>query len=138
AAGQTPPRLLTGAEQDADVAALLAGHLESGTGPAWPDPLTAEVRVTARFRAELRDLFARATEAGIDPRGLRELGRRVARPEWIAAGEFFDEYLDVVARAREEQRDPSELIRLSIAVLDDGEPGERIGGLRLVVIDDLP
>lgn len=137
AAGATPPRLLTGAEQDADVAALLDGHLEGG-GPAWPDPLTPEVRRTARFRAELRDLWARATEQGLDPRRLRDLGRTTGRTEWVAAAEFWDEYLDVVAGAREEQRDPSELMRLAIRVLDSGDPGERVAGLRLVIVDDLP
>jgi superfamily I DNA/RNA helicase/RecB family exonuclease len=138
AAGETPPRLVTGAEQDADLAALLDGHLSTGTGPAWPDPLTPEVRRTARFRAELRDLFARATEQGVDPRRLRELGRATSRPEWVAAGEFFDEYLDIVASARPEQRDPAELARLAIATLDAGGGGERVAGLRLVVVDDLP
>jgi superfamily I DNA/RNA helicase/RecB family exonuclease len=138
AAGETPPRLVTGAEQDADLAALLDGHITAGTGPSWPDPLTPDVRRTARFRSELRDLFARATEQGIDPRRLRELGRATDRVEWIAAGEFFDEYLDVVASARPEQRDPAELARLAIATLDAGGGGERVAGLRLVVIDDLP
>ena len=138
AAGQTPPRLVTGAEQDADLAALLEGHTESDTGPDWPEPLTPEVRATTRFRAELRDLFARATEQGIDPARLRELGRRTGRPEWEAAGEFFDEYLDVVASARPEQRDPAELARLAVGVLDAGGGGDRITGLRLVVVDDLP
>lgn len=138
AAGETPPRLVTGAEQDADLAALIEGHLAAGTGPAWPDPLTPEVRRTARFRSELRDLFSRATEQGIDPRRLRELGRSTGRAEWVAAGEFFDEYLDVVASARPEQRDPAELARLAIATLDAGGGGERVAGLRLVVIDDLP
>lgn len=138
AAGATPPRLLTGAEQDADVASLLEGHLASGGGPDWPEPLGPEVRRTARFRAELRDLFARATEYGIDPRRMHELGRATGHPAWIAAAEFLDEYLDVVAGAREEQRDPSELVRLAIATLDDGDPGERIAGVRLVVVDDLP
>jgi superfamily I DNA/RNA helicase/RecB family exonuclease len=138
AAGETPPRLVTGAEQDADLAALLAGHLSAGTGPDWPEPLTPEVRRTARFRSELRDLLARATEQGIDPRRLRELGRATSRPEWVAAGEFFDEYLDVVASARPEQRDPAELARLAIATLDAGGGGERVAGLRLVVVDDLP
>lgn len=138
AAGRTPPRLLTGAEQDADVAALLDGHLRDGGGPAWPDPLTAEVRVTARFRAELRDLLSRATEQGIAPGRLAALGRETGRAEWVAAAEFFDEYLDVVAGAREEQRDPSELARLAVAVLDAGGGGERIDGLRLVLVDDLP
>ncbi|WP_395641100.1 UvrD-helicase domain-containing protein, partial [Pseudolysinimonas sp.] len=138
AAGETPPRLVTGAEQDADLAALLEGHIESEEGPDWPEPLTPEVRRTARFRSELRDLFSRATEQGIDPRRLRELGRATSRAEWVAAGDFFDEYLDVVASARPEQRDPAELARLAIATLDAGGGGERIAGLRLVVVDDLP
>jgi superfamily I DNA/RNA helicase/RecB family exonuclease len=138
AAGEAPPRLVTGAEQDADIAALLDGHIATGTGPEWPDPLTPEVRRTSRFRSELRDLFARATEQGIDPRRLRDLGRATGRPEWVAAGEFFDEYLDVVASARPEQRDPAELARLAIATLDAGGGGERVAALRLVIIDDLP
>lgn len=138
AAGETPPRLVTGAEQDADLAALLDGHVATGTGPSWPEPLTPEVRRTARFRSELRDLFSRATEQGINPRRLRDLGRATARPEWVAAGEFFDEYLDVVSSARPEQRDPAELARLAIAVLDDGGGGDRVAGLRLVIVDDLP
>jgi superfamily I DNA/RNA helicase/RecB family exonuclease len=144
AAGHTPPRLVTGAEQDADLAALLEGHLaDRGTGPAWPDPLTPEVRRTARFRSELRDLFARATEQGIGPERLRELGRSAERPEWVAAGEFLDEYLDVVASARSEQRDPAELGQLAVTLLDagvagDGSCGERVDGLRLVIADDLP
>lgn len=138
AAGVAPPRLLTGAEQDADIAALLEGHLVDGGGPAWPDPLTPEVRRTARFRAELRDLFARATELGFGPARLRALGRDGERPAWVAAADFLDEYLEIVAAAREDQRDPSELLRLAIAVLDAGGGGERVEGLRLVVVDDLP
>lgn len=138
AAGEQPPRLITGAEQDADLAALLEGHAATGTGPDWPEPLTPEVRATARFRAELRDLFARATEQQVDPARLRDLGRRTGRREWEAAGEFFDEYLDVVASARPEQRDPAELARLAVAVLDAGGGGERVAELRLVVVDDLP
>ncbi|HWH97800.1 MAG TPA: ATP-dependent DNA helicase, partial [Pseudolysinimonas sp.] len=148
AAGTTPPRLVTGAEQDADLAALLEGHIDARTGPAWPDPLTPEVRRTTRFRSELRDLFSRATEQGVDPGRLRELGRATGRPEWVAAGDFFDEYLDVIASARPEQRDPAELARLAIATIDGaGGPGargevsaggERVAGLRLVIIDDLP
>jgi superfamily I DNA/RNA helicase/RecB family exonuclease len=138
AAGGTPPRLVTGAEQDADFAALLDGHLLAGVGPQWPDPLGPEVRRTARFRAELRDLWGRATEQGIDPRRLSDIGHATGRPEWVAAGEFFDEYLDVVASARPEQRDPAELARLAVATLDQDGGGERVAGLRLVVVDDLP
>ncbi len=138
AAGETPPRLVTGAEQDADLAALLDGHLADGGGPEWPEPLGPEMRRTVRFRAELRDLLARATEQGVDPRRLRELGRATDRPAWVAAAEFFDEYLDVVASARPAQRDPAELARLAVAALDAGGGGDRVAGLRLVVVDDLP
>ena len=138
ASGVAAPRLVTGAEQDADIAALLEGHLASAGGPQWPDPLSPDVRRTGRFRSELRDLLSRATEQGVDPARLRQLGRATGRPEWIAAAEFFDEYLDVVASARPEQRDPAELARLAIATLDDGGGGERVAGLRLVVVDDVP
>jgi len=39
AAGLAPPRLLTGGDQDSDIAQLLAGHAEGGGGPRWPEPL---------------------------------------------------------------------------------------------------
>lgn len=134
AAGQAPPRLITGAEQDADLAALLDGDTTSG----WPETLGPEVRATARFRAELRDLLARAAEQEISPARLGELGRATGRPEWVAAARFLDGYLDVVASARPEQRDPAELARLAIAELDAGGGGDRVAGLRLVLVDDLP
>ena len=37
--GQPAPRLLSGADQDLVLGDLLAGHRESGGGPAWPDDL---------------------------------------------------------------------------------------------------
>ncbi|MEO8528057.1 MAG: ATP-dependent DNA helicase [Pseudolysinimonas sp.] len=139
ASGVDVPRLVTGAEQDADLGALLAGHIESGTGPDWPEPLTPEVRRMPRFRSELRDLFARATELDLDPIGMRRLGLATNRPEWVAASEFWSEYLDVIASAREEQLDSAELARFAARILDDREgSAERVAGLRLVVVDDLP
>jgi superfamily I DNA/RNA helicase len=58
-AGVQPPRLVTGGEQDADIAQLLEGQLVEGTGPEWPDTLGPEVRALRGFRSELRELMAR-------------------------------------------------------------------------------
>lgn len=54
--GEPMPRLISGAEQDAVLRELLAGHEESGSGPDWPPHLTP-ARSTRGFRAQLRDLL---------------------------------------------------------------------------------
>src|SRR5690606_15270790 len=92
AAGETPPRLLSGGDQDNDIAQLLAGHLADGTGPAWPEHLGPEVRALRTFRTELRELMMRATELGVSPARLRSLGREHARDDWVAAADFIEEY----------------------------------------------
>ncbi len=137
AAGANPPRLVTGAEQDADIAQLLEGHLIDGGGPAWPETLGPEVRRLRGFRTELRELMMRATEYYVTPSRLRELGIRTDHPEWVAAAQFIDEYLGVVSNFRESQFDPAELARLAIAAIDAAAPGDRVSQLRLVVVDDL-
>ncbi|OBK24742.1 ATP-dependent DNA helicase [Mycobacterium asiaticum] len=91
--GDAPPRLLTGAEQDAIVRELLVGDIEDGTW--WPDHLLPALR-TAGFANELRNLLARCAERGVDPQALERLGRRCDRPEWIAAGRFARQYEQVM------------------------------------------
>lgn len=137
AQGLTPPRLISGGEQDSDVAALLAGHLDDGTGPDWPERLGPEVRRLRVFRTELRELMMRATERGLAPDDLRALGREHEHPEWIAAGHFMDEYRSVLAFARDDQFDTAELIALAIRSLHGGEPGELAAALRIVLVDDV-
>lgn len=137
AAGAAPPRLLTGGEQDADIAALLDGHRESGLGPDWPDSLGTEVRGLRQFRTELRELMMRATEFDVSTARLRELGVATGRPEWVAAGDFIDEYLQVLSYSRDGQVDPAELARFAVAAISSESPGERVAPLRLVVVDDL-
>ncbi|MEP6481646.1 MAG: ATP-dependent DNA helicase [Rhodoglobus sp.] len=137
AAGTTPPRLVTGGEQDADIAGLIAGDLEEGTGPVWPEELGPEVRGLRRFRTELRELMMRATEYDVPPARLRQLGREHGHPEWTAAADFIDQYLNVVSTSREAQFDPAELARFAIAAIGSGEPGQRVSALRLVLVDDL-
>ena len=134
--GAPLPRLATGGDQDADISQLLHGHAEDGTGPRWPEPLTAEVRALRGFRTELREFMARATEYGISPDALRDLGERSEHPEWVAAADFIAEYLQVVATSREYQLDSAELVQFAVAALD-GFAGERVSRLRLVIIDDL-
>lgn len=91
--GDAPPRLLTGAEQDAIVRELLAGDLEDGTW--WPEHLLPALS-TAGFANELRNLMARCAERGVDPLELERLGRRCGRPEWAAAGRFARQYEQVM------------------------------------------
>jgi superfamily I DNA/RNA helicase/RecB family exonuclease len=137
AAGSLPPRLVTGGDQDADIAELLRGHIEDGTGPSWPDNLEPDVRGLRRFRTELRELMMRATEYGIKPERLRDLGHSTGRPEWVAAADFIREYLAVVSSSRENGYDAAELSSVAAAAIAGNNPGERVAALRLVVVDDL-
>jgi superfamily I DNA/RNA helicase len=135
--GAEPPRLVTASELDADIAAILEGHVATGTGPAWPDLLDEGVRRLRGFRTELRDLMARATEFDIDPVRLRALGRQTGRPEWVASADFIEDYLRIVATSRQAQLDPAELARFAVAEIRRGRPGDRVSRLRLVLLDDL-
>ena len=137
AAGAPPPRLISGTEQDAELASLLEGHLDDGTGPTWPETLGPEVRRLRRFRTELRELMTRATEYGVGPAELRQLGAVHGHPEWVAAADLIAEYEDVIAYRSETRFDQAELARYAIAAVERGEAGERAAALRLVVVDDL-
>jgi superfamily I DNA/RNA helicase/RecB family exonuclease len=137
AAGAEAPRLVTGGDQDVDIAALIEGQIEEGGGPAWPDELGEDVRSLRGFRTELRDLMMRATEYGVSPDRLRALAAQHDRPEWAAAADFIDEYLQVVSVARPSHLDAAELAQFASAAISSGDPGERVGRLRLVLVDDL-
>ncbi|MDF1479539.1 ATP-dependent DNA helicase [Leifsonia sp. H3M29-4] len=136
-AGAPPPRLITGGEQDADIADLLEGHLVDGTGPHWPAELGPEVRALGRFRSELRELMMRAVEYDVSTDELARLGRDLGHGEWVAAAAFIDEYLAVRALAGSAQLDGAELSRFAVAAIESAEAPERITRLRLVVVDDL-
>ncbi|MEZ5190904.1 MAG: PD-(D/E)XK nuclease family protein [Schumannella sp.] len=137
AEGAPAPALLSGGDHDLVIRELLDGHLESGTGPRWPDPLDAEVRRLRTFRTELRELLMRATEHGIDADGMRRLAAQESRPAWAAAADFADEYREIIASARTERLDPAELTAFAEAAVRDGLAGERLGRLRLILVDDV-
>jgi superfamily I DNA/RNA helicase/RecB family exonuclease len=137
AAGVEAPRLATGGDQDSDIAQLIDGHLDDGTGPVWPHQLAPEVLRLRGFRTELRELMGRATEYGVTPDALRLLGEQRGRPEWVSAAGFISDYLSVVSSSRANQLDSTELVQFAIAALERGEAGASVDRLRLVIVDDL-
>jgi len=129
-----PPRLLTGGEQDQIIAELLAGHIEDGTGPAWPEPLVDDVRALRGFRTELRELMARCVEHGVTPARLIGLASEGGLEEWRAAADFIVEYQRVVDSYRGNFVDSAELVAEAVSVV--AQAGA-LGRLRLILVDDL-
>lgn len=92
--GNPPPRLLTGAEQDAVLREMLRGDLTdmaAGANGLWPERLRPALGL-AGFAEQLRDLMLRATERGLGPEDVVRLGREHDKPEWVAAGRFAMRY----------------------------------------------
>lgn len=135
-AGADRPKLLTGGDQDQIVKEILQGHIDDGTGPAWPAILAPEVRQLGGFRTELRELMMRATEFGVSPQRLRELGALHDHAEWVAAADFIDEYLGIVGSMAQNALDAAELMAFATAALEK-DIGDKLGRLKLVIVDDL-
>lgn len=131
--GTELPRMLTGSEQDAILADLIAGDIAEGTGPVWPDPLVPEVRTRRAFRSELRDLFSRATERGMTPDDLSQLGTQRDFPQWVAAASLWGEYRAVLASFRHTSFDSSEFLALATTALAHLDV---LPDVSLVVVDD--
>ncbi|MFC0675749.1 PD-(D/E)XK nuclease family protein [Brachybacterium hainanense] len=89
--GRGEPSLVTGAEQDALLAELIAVH------EPWHLELDAATRALPGFRTELRELITRASELGLGPAELAELGRRRGRPAWCDAAALLGSYREVLA-----------------------------------------
>ncbi|WP_460447431.1 UvrD-helicase domain-containing protein, partial [Angustibacter aerolatus] len=137
-AGDPPPRLITGPEQDVVLRELLAGHAAGvGSEPGWPLQLAAALG-TRGFRGQLRDLLMRAVERGVDPVDLAVAGRDTGRPEWVAAARVLREYLEVTSLAAPGGRDPAAVAVDAVAALeanDDLLAGVR-DEIRFVAVDD--
>lgn len=133
------PKLLSGPEQDVLLRELMQGH-ERGHGAqvVWPGELSEAVG-TRGFRQEIRDLFDRVSEHGLTPQDLDDLGRRMSRPDWVAAAALRREYLQVRRLRMPEAFDPSALVSEACRVLEQN-PGflaEEQHRLALVLADDL-
>jgi len=90
------PRLLSGAERELRVRELLAGNAAGEGTTRWPSELAPALRLRG-FAREVADLLDRARERGLSAADLRRLGDAHDRPAWVAAGDFLEEYLDVLA-----------------------------------------
>jgi superfamily I DNA/RNA helicase/RecB family exonuclease len=113
----SPIRLLTGPEQEFRVRETLLGSRETQRAD-WPDSV-ARAFPTRAFAAEVRATLAKARQLGMDPDDVVAAGRTAGRPEWVAIGEFFDEYLDVMDA--EGVLDYAELVHRSRILLADPE-----------------
>ncbi|MDT0156718.1 ATP-dependent DNA helicase [Microbacterium sp. ARD32] len=132
-AGEEPPALLTGSDQDRIIADLLAGDAED-EAVRWPAALGPAVRASKGFRSELRAFLAECTELGVQPGELRDQGDEV----WAAAGDFLDGYREVLGRLRSAHRDAADLLSEATAVLRTADAAMLgpLAALRVVLIDD--
>ena len=136
---QRPPRLLSGPEQDTLIGHLLEGHAQGFTpAPQWPASL-GEAVGTRGFRKELRELFDRVSEHGLDAGELQDLGEALDRPEWVAAAQFYQEYRDLLDLGSAEAFDPAGLIAEAAYLLESNPEflAAEHERLHLVMVDDL-
>lgn len=138
ASDREAPRLLTGAEHDADVRLLLAGHAEDGAG-AWPEHIRPALGYVG-FARQLRDLLLRAEERGVGPGELTALGEKYDQPMWVGAGQFLDEYRQTRRLAQSISLNASELLHTTLQEMADGPGRAQLDRwrekLRLILIDD--
>ena len=135
--------LVTGAAQDQ----MLAEALESVEAP-WPEDIGPQMRAMPAFRAELRNLVARAGEAGMDAAELSEAGVRFGRPEWQGAGAIVAELEEGPERCPEYPQtlrvDLSRIQALAADLIDAWEQDAPKRGVQapcpvpdVVIVDDL-
>ncbi|MGI8676199.1 MAG: ATP-dependent helicase [Nocardioidaceae bacterium] len=133
AAFTTPLQLLSAPEQDVRIRELLAGSVRDGR-VSWPASMVPAMG-TRGLAAEVQRVLSSARERGLDPADVTAAGARSGRPEWVAAGQFFADYLDVLDA--QNQLDYAELVHR--AVLTVSEPSVRDALRReisLVVVDE--
>ncbi|EGD40133.1 helicase, UvrD/Rep family [Nocardioidaceae bacterium Broad-1] len=87
-----PLTLLSAPEADVVLQELLADNPES---VRWPERFRMAVG-TRGFAREVQTVIARARERGLDPDQLVALGREEGIEEFVAAGWFLEQYLDVL------------------------------------------
>ena len=135
--------LVTGAAQDQ----MLAEALESVDAP-WPEDIGPQMRAMPAFRAELRNLVARAGEAGMGAAELSEAGARFGCPEWQGAGAIVAALEEGPERSPEYPRtlrvDLSRIQALAADLIDAWEQEAPSRGVQapcpvpdVVIVDDL-
>ena len=131
--GLGEPTLVTGAEQDALLAELIAQR------ESWHLEVDPGARQLPSFRTELRDLITRAAELGLAPADLETLGQERARPAWLDAAALLRDYLGVLdleasaALDAGPRLDSGALVRRAVRLLADPTTPPPF---RAVVVDD--
>lgn len=120
----SPLRLLTAPEQEFRIRETLAGTRETRR-VTWPDSLDRAFGTRA-FASEVRSVVAKARQLGMDPEHVVDAGALAERAEWVAVGEFFEEYLDVLDA--EQVIDYAELVHRSRILLADPEVVAKLRG----------
>lgn len=136
--GQKAPELISGSEQDAILAQLVAGLADGSQAiEGWPAHFDAKVFGLAGFRAELRDLLAAAQEHDLTAADLGEIGRQQNKSEWVAAAGLLEQYERRVSQPDFANRfDAPTLISFATEILASGEVNELISSFKCVIIDD--
>lgn len=131
--GEEPLRLLTAPQQEFRVRETLAVD-EPTMGVEWPESMAEAVR-TQGFAAELRAVIARARQLGMDGRDLQQVGVAAERPEWVSAGAFMEEYLELLDF--EHAIDYAELVHRTRILLADDEIAATVrSGFSAVLVDE--
>lgn len=108
-----PLRLLSAPEQDVVLQELISDAPEA---VRWPDSLRRAVG-TRGFATEVQAVLARAREKGLEGPDLRALGVEHDLPEYVAAGEFLEQYLTVLDSRG--AVDYADLIRRAVLVAEE-------------------
>lgn len=124
-------RFVSGADQDALLAALLDGYEQGrATPPDWPARMTAEVRRTAGFRDELREVLNRVMERGCAPADVLAVARAAGRQEWTAVAQVLQDYEDQLAVPVFGGVDTAAVLAEAAAVLREEREAGTVAGRR--------
>lgn len=150
--GETPPRLLTGSQQDAILRDVIAGATDPESIPVrhrgelpWPENFSPETPQLAGFRAELRELLAAMATHGVSPEQLGELAlshadaiaaRQRHRSLWLAASQLASDYEDVLGSAYESSYDVANMTALAAKLVAAGALPAADSEIKLVAVDD--
>lgn len=104
-----PPRLMSGAEEDARIRDLLLGAVEDGS-IEWPEDLAAALP-TLGLANEVRAVLSRARELDLSGPELQRIGEQSGRPAWAALGRLAHQEQQVMLM--ENVMDYTELLSLA-------------------------
>ncbi len=131
-----PPRLLTGADEDALLAEIIAANIIT-----WPVEITEDVRAMPAFRMEVRNLIARAREVGWDGETLTRYGRETGRQLWESVGALMEYWATTIApidqltsTSIQLQLTTAQIERVAARIVASGEANDLPD---IVIVDDL-